>query len=97
MTNDPALRERMTKQIRISKLECQKGRHEVCDEKPRSGDNLSAKAAEDGRTPRRCRVISGASIFRQVLECGCPLPLLLESCPRLSVRISSFGFRISLR
>src|SRR5262249_35178260 len=33
-----------------------------------------SKAAEDSRTPRRCRVSPHASLSRQVLECGCPLP-----------------------
>jgi hypothetical protein len=37
----------------------------------------AGKAAEDGRTPRRCRELLSAPPFRKVLECGCPLPLSL--------------------
>src|SRR5947208_2303628 len=36
---------------------------------------IRRKAAEDSRTPRRCRAIRSASTCRKVLECGCPLPL----------------------
>src|SRR6266481_6762427 len=49
------------------------------------------KAAEDSRTPRRWRVIRSASKCRKVLECGCPLPLLiwLRMQLRPSIQFSS--------
>src|SRR5437762_1718901 len=40
-----------------------------------SGRRGQRKAAEDWRTPKRCRGSLDASWFRQVLECGSPLPL----------------------
>src|SRR5437764_8317727 len=40
------------------------------------------KAAEGGRTPRRFARIAGHAYFRQVLECGCPLPLSFGRFPR---------------
>ena len=36
---------------------------------------LGAKAAEGSRTPRRFAHLVSRAYRRQVLECGCPLPL----------------------
>ena len=41
--------------------------------------NSELKAAEDSRTPGRSRAFAGGTHFRQVLECGCPLPLWIEA------------------
>ncbi|HYV25981.1 MAG TPA: hypothetical protein VFA77_00475, partial [Candidatus Eisenbacteria bacterium] len=44
-----------------------------------------SKAAEDCRTPRRWRATRNCSLFRQVLECGCPLPLSIPCAALLTV------------
>ncbi|MFT5031182.1 MAG: hypothetical protein ACI9VS_003646, partial [Candidatus Binatia bacterium] len=51
----------------------------------------ATKAAEDSRTPRRYRETPGPFVFRQVLECGCPLPLLKFRCSLTVLRMGVSG------
>src|SRR6266446_2093477 len=39
------------------------------------GGSRRCKAAEDSRTPGRCRDLLRPTLRGSVLECGCPLPL----------------------
>src|SRR5438132_1642056 len=43
-----------------------------------SGSRSDTKAAEGSRTPRRFAHSVSRACLRQVVECGCPLPLSLE-------------------
>ncbi len=49
---------------------------------------IGGKAAEDGRTPRRWRDNRGPAKVRQVLECGCPLPLSCNLSQHPTVRLT---------
>src|ERR1043166_8806583 len=54
------------------------------------------KAAEDSRTPSRFASFVSRTNYRQVLECGCPLPLWLHG-PLDALTLPSLELRFSLR
>src|SRR5947207_7169342 len=46
--------------------------------------NVRQKAAEGSRTPRRFALFVSRAYLRQVVECGCRLPLWLRVLPRVT-------------
>ena len=56
---------------------------------PDKSARVGVKAAEDSRTPRRF-ARTKAPCFREVLECGCPLPLSPASASKSTSGVRQF-------